>query len=197
MPDITTFITLALVHPLFLIPAIGIVSMFIEDPTIVLVGILSATGLISPPVALFALYIGIMSGDSLFYWIGRYARTHPRFEKYINHTMVDPIRIWLEAKYVITLATARFIPGSRIPTYSASGFVGVPYTHFFLISMVATTLWASFLFTLSYLFGNVAAVWIEQGSWPLALIVLTVLAISGRTTLHTLSNKYLKTRTLP
>ena len=197
MPEPTSLITLALGHPLFLVPAISLVSMFLEDPTIVLVGILSATGVIAPPVALGALYVGVVCGDCLFYGVGRYAGTHPRFERYIHHTAMDPIRVWLEAKYVITLFTARFIPGSRLPTYAASGFIRVPFKHFLLISISATTLWATTLFTLAYVFGNIAVLWVEQGRWPLALAALLILAISGRHVLHALADRYTKSRSTP
>ncbi len=197
MPDLTSLITLALGHPFFLVPAISLVSMFLEDPTIALVGILSAAGVIAPPVALGALYVGIVCGDCLFYGLGRYAGTHPRLEHYIHHTYVDPVRMWLEAKYVITLFTARFIPGSRLPTYAASGFIRIPFKHFLLISLAATTLWTSTLFTATYVFGNVAVAWVEQGQWPLALVVLIVLALSGRQVLHTLADQYLKNRSAP
>lgn len=197
MPELTSLITLALGHPLFLVPVISLVSMFLEDPTIVLVGILSATGVIAPPVALGALYAGIVCGDCLFYGIGRYAGTHPRFERYIHHTYVDPVRVWLEAKYVITLFTARFIPGSRLPTYAASGFIRIPFKHFLMISLAATTLWTSTLFTLAYVFGNVAAMWVERGQWPLALAALVILAISGRQVLHTLADRYVRNRSTP
>jgi membrane protein DedA with SNARE-associated domain len=197
MPDLHSLITLALGHPLFLIPAISLVSMFLEDPTIVAVGILSATGIIAPPVALGALYVGIVCGDCLFYGLGRYARAHPRLERYIHHTAMDPVRVWLEAKYVITLFTARFIPGSRLPTYAASGFIRIPFRHFLLISLAATTLWTTTLFLLAYVFGNVAAMWVEQGQWPLALAALVALAVSGRQVLHTLADQYVKKRQAP
>lgn len=196
MPELTSLITLALGHPLFLVPAISFVSMFLEDPTIVLVGILSATGVIAPPVALSALYVGIVCGDCLFYGIGRYAGTHPRFERYVHHTYVDPVRIWLEAKYVITLFTARFIPGSRLPTYAASGFIRIPFKHFLMISIAATTLWTSTLFTLAYVFGNVAVQWVERGQWPIALAALIFLVLSGRQVLHTLADRYIKNRSV-
>lgn len=197
MPEIPTIIALALANPFLLAPAISLVSMVLEDPTIVLVGILSAAGAIPPWIALISLYVGVITGDCLFYGVGRYARSHPRFAHYINHTLVDPVRIWLEAKYVITLFTARFIPGSRLPTYAASGFIGIPFKHFLLISVAATSFWTTILFTLAYWFGSVASMWVEQGRWPLALIVLIVLAVSGRQVLHTLADRYVKTRSAP
>src|SRR3989338_10999345 len=95
---------------------------FLEDTTVVIVGMLAADGIISVPFALFSLYTGIIIGDTLLYCLGRLASTPPRLGQYVDHDFVAPFRLWLETRFVLTVFSARFIPGARFPAYTASGF---------------------------------------------------------------------------
>lgn len=170
----------ALGHPVFLSVAIIIGTLILEDPTIVLVGVLTSDGLIGIPLALGSLYAGVVLGDIFFFSIGRYASTHPRFAHYVDHDYVAPVRTWLETRYVLTVFSARFIPGSRLPTYAASGFIGKPFSTFIATVVLATSIWTTILFTLCYWFGSVTAQWLHQERWLIAVVFIIVLFAAGR-----------------
>ncbi len=166
-------------HPVILSLVIVIGTFILEDPTIILTGVLASDGLISIPVALLSLYTGVILGDLFFFSIGRYASKHPRFASYVDHEYVAPVRAWLETRYVLTVFSARFIPGSRLPTYAASGFIGKSFSTFVTTVILATSIWTTVLFGLSYWFGSVTAEWLHQERWVIAAFVIAVIAIAS------------------
>lgn len=174
------FIGGAVGSKLLLSLAIILGSFVLEDATIVLVGILAASGTISLPLALFSLYMGVVLGDVGFYALGWLASSHPRFARYVDHDYVVPIRTWLESRYVLTIFSARFIPGSRLPTYAASGFLRSPFTTFIMTAVVATSIWTTILFMLSYWFGSVTAEWLDSERWTIAAVFVVALFFVAR-----------------
>jgi membrane protein DedA with SNARE-associated domain len=164
----------------FLSLAIILGTFILEDPTTVIVGVLVADGIIGMPVALFSLYAGIVLGDIGLYCLGWLASTHPRLAQYVDHDFIAPFRTWLESRFVLTIFSARFIPGSRLPTYTASGFFRSPLSTFILTAIVATSIWTTILFSVSYWFGSLTSEWFDPVRWGIALIFLAALFLIGR-----------------
>ena len=79
--------------------AIILGSFLLEEVTIVIVGILAASGAIPIPLALCSLYTGIIICDTGLYSLGWLASTHPRLAKYVDHDLVAPMRTWLETRF--------------------------------------------------------------------------------------------------
>lgn len=154
--------------------------IFLEDTTTVVVGVLAADGLLSIPLALPSLYAGIVIGDVGLYCLGRFASTHPRLAHYVDHDFTAPFRTWLETRFVLTVFTARFIPGARLPAYTASGFFRSPLSVFMITAIGATAVWTTFLFSASYWFGNLTAEWMGSARWGIALIFIVALFLVGR-----------------
>lgn len=169
------FIDGAVGSALLLSLAIIVGTFILEDPTTVIVGVLAADGVISVPLALLSLYTGVILGDIGFYWLGWLASTHPRLGRYVDHDLIAPIRTWLESRYVLTVFSARFIPGSRLPTYAASGFLRSPFSTFVLTAVVATSIWTTILFSISYGYGSVTGQWFVGQRWSLAVIFVLIL----------------------
>ncbi|MFA7302240.1 MAG: DedA family protein [Candidatus Paceibacterota bacterium] len=189
-PFLAEIIGGALGHPISLAFTIIFGTLILEDPTIVLVGVLASDGFISAPLGLLSLYAGVILGDIAFFSLGRYASTHPRFAKYIDHKYVAPARTWLETRYILTVFCARFIPGSRFPTYAASGFIGSSFSTFFVTVIVATSLWTTLLFMLSYWFGSITAQWLHNERWIIAAVFVGGLFLLSRLTV--LHNRFFK-----
>ena len=160
--------------------AIIIATFILEDTTVVVVGLLAADGAVSIPLALGSLYTGIILGDIVMYSVGYLASTYPRLGRYVDHDFVAPFRAWLENRFILTVFSARFIPGSRIPTYAASGFFRSSFTTFILTVIGATSIWTTFLFTASYLFGSLTAAWMKEVRWGIAAVVLIALFLIAR-----------------
>lgn len=166
--------------PVLLSLAIILGVIFLEDTTVVVVGVLAADGIIGVPFALASLYAGIVIGDIGLYCLGWLASTHPRLARYVDHDFVAPFRAWLETRFVLTVFTARFIPGARLPTYTASGFFRSPLSIFMFTTIGATSIWTTLLFTGSYWFGNFTSSWMGPARWGIALVFLLALFFIGR-----------------
>lgn len=160
--------------------AIILGTFILEDPTAVIVGLLAANGTIGVPLALMSLYAGIILGDLGLYCLGWFASTHPRLKLYGNHELAMPLRAWLETRFVLTIFWARFIPGSRLPTYAASGFFRSPLSTFMYTILAATSVWTTFLFFVSYWFGDITSEWVAYERWSIVAAFLVALFFIGR-----------------
>lgn len=165
--------------------AVIIGTFILEDPTTVLVGVLAADGQIGVVTALLALYAGIVLGDLGLYGLGYLASTHPKLARFVDHDAVAPFRTWLESRYALTIFSVRFIPGLRLPTYTASGFFRQPLSTFFVTAIGATLIWTTLLFFASYWFGNLTSQWLDSVRYGLAGAFVVILFFLGR---HNLRN---------
>lgn len=155
-------------------------SFLFEDLTAIIVGVLAADGLVPIPLALPSLYVGTILSDLGLYCLGWLARTHPRLARYVDHEFIAPFRVWLESRFILTVFSARFVLGSRIPTYTASGFFRLPFSTFVRTVIVACTIWITFLFFVSYWFGNLTSHWLGPVRWGVALVFIAILFFVGR-----------------
>ncbi|MFA5744902.1 MAG: VTT domain-containing protein [Candidatus Paceibacterota bacterium] len=167
---------------IFVLPFIIILgSLVSEDATAVVIGILAADSAISIPIALSSLLVGIILGNSGIYLLGRYASTHPQLGRYVDHDFLVPFREWLKKRYVLTVFSACFIPGSRFLTYVSCGFFRMRFSTFLLTATTATSIWTIIiLFFVSYLFGSVTSGWFSHLRWGIAVIFLLSLFFIGR-----------------
>ena len=102
------------------------------------------------------------------------------FVHHRHHDFIAPFRAWLESRFILTVFSARFIPGSRIPTFTASGFFRSSFPKFILTTIATVSVWTTFLFTASYLFGSLTSKWMKELRWGIALAVLVVLFLVAR-----------------
>ncbi len=174
------FIIGAVQNPVLFASAIMISVFFVEDPTTIIVGFLAANHTISVPLALTSLYAGIIFGDILLYGIGWFASKHSWLARYLTNKSTAPFRTWFETRFVITIFSARFIPGARFPTYTTSGFFGSPLGTFILVVTAAASVWTTGLFAASYWFGTLTTELIGPIRWGIAAAFLLVLFFVGR-----------------
>ncbi|MBI3572007.1 VTT domain-containing protein [Candidatus Kaiserbacteria bacterium] len=160
--------------------AIVLGTFLLEDPTTVLVGVLAADGQIGVMTALLSLYAGIVLGDLGLYGLGWLASSHPRLARFVDHEFVAPFRVWLESRYALTIFSARFIPGLRLPTYTASGFFRSSLSTFFVTAIGATLIWTTGLFYGSYWFGSFTNEWLGWVRYGIAFVFVVILFFVGR-----------------
>ena len=169
----------------FLLPVMIVLATFVlEDATTILVGVLAADGQVGAAEALLALYAGIVLGDFGLYALGRLAGGHRWAERLVEHETLAPFRTWLETRLVFTVFTVRFVPGLRLPTYTASGFFKLPFRRFAVTVVAATTIWTTLLFAASYFFGAVTADTLGVWRLPLGLSVAVLLFFWARSNAH-------------
>lgn len=167
-------------NPVAVFAAIVVATFILEDAATVGAGLLAAEGLIHPGLGLGALYVGIMGGDLGLYGVGYAAAGRPWLRERIGMETLEKGRRWLDRRLILTLFGARSVPGLRLPTYTASGFVRVPFFRFALIAIVAASVWTTVFFGLVYVFGQAAAETLGAWSWVVGVVLLGLAIIVPR-----------------
>jgi membrane protein DedA with SNARE-associated domain len=158
--------------------AIVAATFVLEDAATIAGALLAASGVIAPLAVLAALFTGIFAGDLGLYGLGAAARTRAWARRFIGERRMVKGRAWLKRRYVTALLGARFMPGFRLPTYSASGFLGLPFWPFAGVAAAAGLVWTTLVFSLVYFFGLMIVE--ELGIWRWALAALLfVLILAG------------------
>jgi membrane protein DedA with SNARE-associated domain len=132
-------------------------TLLLEDLAIAAGVALAAQGAISWELSLFAVGAGIAVGDLGLYGVGKLATRVP----WLQRRYVGAKSDWAREKIVHRLSSAvllaRVIPGLRLATYTACGFVRVPFVPFSLWVLLAVTLWTVGLYVLSAAIGQALA----------------------------------------
>jgi membrane protein DedA with SNARE-associated domain len=168
----------AAAQPLLQAGAIILGTFILEDAATVLAALRVADGSLSGPLALVALYIGVVLGDLGLYGMGRAAAHHPWARRYLDMETVGQARCWVTNRLIAMVMSARFLPGARLPTYTACGFLAVPLARFAVGVVAATLIWTTLLFGAGIAFGDYVLVrlgswrWAAGGAFVLAVIVI-------------------------
>jgi membrane protein DedA with SNARE-associated domain len=107
------------------------------------------------PAAFFSCFLGIWLGDVGLYAMarigGRRWFEHSRLSKYAAR--VKRSEQWFARRGTPILTFSRLLPGARLPTYLAAGFLRVPLSRFLLVTGVASFVWTLVILRLAELFG--------------------------------------------
>lgn len=164
--------------PVMVALAIFLATFVLEDVATAGAALLAAEGVIPPSLALTALFAGIFLGDLALFALGHLARSNQRAQAFIGTERLERGRDWLQKRYVTSLIAARFIPGMRLPTFSASGFLRLPFRTFLLVTLIAAFVWTTIAFTVIFTFGIAAAEALGPWRWAAAAF-LVMLALAG------------------
>lgn len=186
---VDTIVIGSLAHNWLILPGIILGTFILEDATTMIVGILSADGLISVPLALISLYLGIILGDFWLYGMGYLAADHKFAQWFVRHEKYEPMRNWLEERFEGAIFTSRFVPGMRLPTYTAAGFLKLPFRRFVRPVILGTLIWTSSFFTAAYVFGNVTEHWLGIWRWPAAVGVIVLWLLFAQWRIRRRTNK--------
>jgi membrane protein DedA with SNARE-associated domain len=136
---------------------LALTTLLLEDLAIAAGVALAAQGAISWELSIFAVGAGIAVGDLGLYGVGMLATRVP----WLQRRYVGAKSDWAREKIVRRLSSAvllaRVIPGLRLATYTACGFVRVPFVPFSLWVLLAVTLWTVGLYVLSAAIGQALA----------------------------------------
>ncbi len=84
------------------------------------------------PVALGALYVGIVLGDIGLYGLGRLSARISWLARRLPPHRQAAVRAWISGRVFKVVLVSRFLPGLRLPTYTTCGFVGADLRQFIL-----------------------------------------------------------------
>ncbi len=164
-----------------LLVGLALATLISEDLACVAAGLLVARGAFGLPAASLACFLGILGGDLLLFFAGRYggrpAITRPPLSWWIRPEQIDRGEAWFRERGGRVLFAARFLPGSRLPTYLAAGLLGCPIGTFTLWLVVAGAIWTPILVGLASKLGAAALAQLERygrGALPVALAALLI-----------------------
>src|SRR5207249_4403094 len=95
---------------------------------------------------------------------------------------VDPVAVarseqWFADKGAWLLLSSRFVPGTRLPTYLAAGFLRLPFGRFLFLTGTAVALWTVGIFLLAKTFGADLLNWLmrwNSSGWAVLLLVIAL-----------------------
>jgi membrane protein DedA with SNARE-associated domain len=132
-----------------------LVGTFLEGETIlILAGFAAHLGYLYLPWVILVAFIGTLSGDQLFFYLGR---RHSRFvlDKYPAwQSRLDRVQRLFERYQTLLILGFRFLYGLRTVTPFVLGRSGVSPRYFFLLNTLSALVWSAAVGVGGYLFGN-------------------------------------------
>ncbi len=159
-------------------------TFVLEDAATILAAMDVQVGQVTLAVAIVSLYLGIVLGDIGLYGLGRLAVITPWARRWAPPERFGRGREWLQKHVVKVVFVSRFLPGARLPTYTACGYFRTSLSHFALAAIGATLIWTTLLFGVSLHLGRYLAehlgVWRWAGMAGFALTVVLAGRIAAR-----------------
>ena len=164
---------------------LGLATFVAEDPAILLASSLSAAGLVSTLHAFAGILIGIAVGDLGLYLLGRGGyKLLP--EKVKKNPHLDKMQSFVRSYGLLAVILSRFVPGMRLPVFTAAGLARMDGRVFGLAVLIASAGWTSLVFFLSlgplrYFLERMDSTWsIMLGMAGIITLVLVYRYISAR-----------------
>jgi membrane protein DedA with SNARE-associated domain len=164
---------------------LGLLTFVQEDVPTVGAALLAASGNLAWQAGFLGVFLGIWMGDALLYLlargIGRPLLQRPWAKRFFDRAAVARSEQWFAEKGTWLLLSSRFVPGTRLPTYLAAGFLRLPFGRFLLVTGSAVAVWTIGIFLLAKTIGpnllNWLMRWNSSGSAILLLVIALVVAI--------------------
>ncbi|ACI49825.1 conserved hypothetical protein [Gluconacetobacter diazotrophicus PA1 5] len=185
-PSLPDLLAAAGTSPVIQALAIIIGTFILEDAATILTAMEVQTGQIAIPVALVALYVGIVVGDLGLYGLGRLAALWPPARRWVAVPQDGNGQTWFGRNVFRIVFVSRFIPGARLPLYTACGFFGASVGRFALAAVLATLIWTTLLFAVSLQVGHFLIdhlgewKWLGMGGFVLTIILVGRIVASVR-----------------
>ncbi|MFC2952642.1 DedA family protein [Marinicaulis aureus] len=165
--DMATMSWWVLFGALFLTPFLQ------EDFGVILAATASLAGTAPTVLLIAAILTGLVASDAWKYWMGRLARRYQWAHKFAEKPGVSVAGDLIRKEFLQTMLTARFVPGTRIPTYIAAGFFKAYYPKYVLTLVFTASLYIGVVFSLFHTVGAVAG---EEAIVWMPLVTITLLA---------------------
>ncbi len=167
---------------------LALATLASEDLACIGAGLLIARGDLGATSGIAACTIGIIGGDLLLYalgrWVGRPVARRAPIAWFVRETALERGAAWFAQKGTLAVLVARFIPGSRLPTYLAAGVLHAPFARFAGACTMAALLWVPALVLFSALLGHSA--YEVFGRYVQQALIAAVVAIAVYGTLRLL-----------
>lgn len=136
--------------------AVFFLPFFQEDVAVVSAATASLAEAAPPPALYASVLAGLVLSDVWKYWLGYFARRNAFAHRFAEKPGVSVAGDLIRTELVKTLFAARYIPGTRIPTYVACGFFKTPYPRFVALVILTAFTYVTISFALFHTVGAVA-----------------------------------------
>jgi membrane protein DedA with SNARE-associated domain len=156
--------------------ALFVSTFVLEDVAAVGAGWLLATGSLGWPWALGSCFLGIWSGDVGLYGLARvlgrawFERTS--LQRFANR--IEQSERWFSQRSDWILILSRLMPGARLPTYLAAGFLRLPLNRFLFMTGIASLVWTLMILLAARTLGSGLLAWLgplRRTGWAVLLVV--------------------------
>lgn len=151
--------------------AIFILPFFQEDVAVITAATASVLGMGPVWLVFLVILLGLIASDIWKYWIGYFGRRNSWAHRFAEKPGVSVAGDLVRTELLKTLYVARFVPGTRVPTYVACGFFKIHYGRFVLLVMLTALTYVVISFSLFHTVGRVAG---EQAKYWLPGIALVL-----------------------
>ena len=161
---------------------------------LIMAGILSHTGHMNVAVAIFVAGIGGFTGDQIYFYIGRYARSYIH-KKMHRHRRKFAIAHLLLKKYGWPIIfMQRYMYGFRTVIPMSIGLTRYSAMKFALINLLSAWTWAAITILPAYYFGDeiLNALKYAKNHWYFALPVIALFLYGGYTVLKKIEQNLAK-----
>lgn len=145
-----------------------------EDLATVAAGILVSQSGADPVAALSGVILGTAVGDLALYAFGRWGGNTKPGRNLRARADVKRAESWLSGRVLTLVFAARFLPGSRLPVYTASGLIAAPFFPVAAIIAVTTPFWTGTLFAVAHYAGEAGAQQLVATALPVTAALLVV-----------------------
>jgi membrane protein DedA with SNARE-associated domain len=153
MPDLAALAG----DPLLLAVALFVATLVAEDVATIAAGVLVGSTGSDPYLALGAVICGTAIGDLALYGAGRWGAETAVGARLRQREDVGRALAGFARRMLGLLIVARFVPGMRLPVFTASGIALAPFGLVATVIVVSTPIWTALLFELARSAGAQAA----------------------------------------
>ena len=106
---------------------------------------------------LFA-FAGVLTGDVLWYFLGRYLNKHHSHNRYLSYAIrkVKKLLPGIEKNPFHVIFISKFIYGLNHSTILVLGYLNIEFKHFIKIQFFTSLLWSLIFLVVGYMFGDAA-----------------------------------------
>src|SRR6266700_4028238 len=156
---------------------LGLLTFVQEDVPTVSAALLAAAGNLTWKAGFIGCFLGIWIGDALLYLlarsVGRPLLQRSWAKRFFNPAAVARSERWFAEKGTWLLLSSRFVPGTRLPTYLAAGFLRLSFARFLAVTGTAVAVWTIGIFVLANKVGPEVLSWLKRwssGGWSVLLV---------------------------
>jgi membrane protein DedA with SNARE-associated domain len=155
-------------------------TFILEDPTTIGCGLLVAEGRMAFITAMIGVSTGIAVGDLGLFGIGRLLGPRVLAWGLVSERRLARGEEWFRRNLVLAVILSRFIPGMRLPTYTAAGLLRASLARFLTVAVVASVVWTFLLLRLTVEIGERLLPLLGTYRWPVAAAGIVLLVVLQR-----------------